>query len=342
MNRHAHSLAENARTIVLVTLVAVLVWIFAEAESLTTRTIRPEILFETEDGTSLVLEIDDPAWRERPSLTIEGSTSAVAAVELATTKPIRLRPGMEGIPTAPGEYTIDLRTALRDAAELTGKGVTVARTDPAAVRLRVDQLEERSLRVEADTSAFELEAPAEVKPAFVKVRLPAAEAAKLTEGAVARARVSAESLSKLVPGRKETVSGVPIELPPGLVASPRVRVDQSRAEVQLTLRTRTASLTLPSVPVYVSLAAVESGRWDVTIPEEDRFITDVKITGPSDAVDRVRRGEFRVTALVVLSFDDLERGIASKEITFCELPTPLTFKADNSKVRVKIQRREKE
>lgn len=342
MTRSGHTIAQNLRTVVLVTLVSVLVWIFAEAESLTSRTIRPEILFETEEGSTLVLEIDDPSWRDRPAITIEGSTSAVAAIELAIAKPIRLRPGMEGIPSTPGSYTIDLRNALRDATELSGKGVTVARTDPGTVRVRIDQLEERTVRVEPDTSGFELEAPAEVKPTVVKVRLPATEAVKLTDASIARARVSAESLSKLIPGRRETVSNVSIDLPAGLSPSPRIRLDPPRAEVVLALRTRTASLTLPSVPVYVSIAAVESGRWDVSVPEEDRFITDVKVTGPSEAVDRVRRGEFRVTALVVLSFDDLERGVTSKEITFCDLPTPLTFKADNTKVRVNIRRRDAE
>ena len=143
-------------------------------------------------------------------------------------------------------------------------------------------------------------------------------------------------MGKLVPGRAEMITNVPIETPSDVVGAV---MEPARAEVRLTLRTKSSSLVLPSVPVYVCMPAVEIGRWDVSIPDEDRFLTDVEVSGPSDVVDLVRRGQIRIAAQLVLSFDDLERGIGSKEVTFAELPTALNFKADSTKVRVRITAR---
>ena len=331
-------LLDHLKTGLWVTLVTVVIWTFAESESLTSRSVRAEVALESDAATDRAVEITDPAWRDRVDVAIEGATAAVSEAEAILRRPICLRPGMPGVPTEAGEQTADLAAALRSLPDLQGKPVTIVRADPPTVRIRIDQLLTRELKVVVDAPGAELDGQAEARPATVNIIAPDADAKRLTESSVAIARISPETLTRLVPGRKETISNVAIELPLE-VAGPRARAAPARVEVALTLKSRTATYTLASVPVYILVAAVEYERWDISVPPEDRFLTDVQVSGPSDMVDQVRRGEIKVTAKVELSFDELERGISSKEVSFSQIPTPLVFKADNTRVRLLIKRR---
>jgi hypothetical protein len=333
----------HLKTALLVTLVTLLIWIFAEAESLTTRTVRAEVAVDTDSDSDLVVEIlDGQQWQKRADVVFEGSTAAVAEAEAALRKPVRLRPGMEGVPTSPGEQTLDLFTALRAWPELRTKGVTIVRVDPPNLRIKVDEIVSREVKVAAEVPGSELDGAPEVKPGTAIVHLPTTEVGLLTPASTVRARVLPELVTKLVPGRRETIPNVVLEPPPELANSRHVRIQPRSAEVSLTLRSRVAIQTLASVPVTVVLAAGEYALWEITVPEEDRFITDVKVSGPVDLIDQVKRGGITVTAQVQLSFEELERGIASKDVIFSSIPpaADLQYKADSTKARLKIKRRE--
>lgn len=333
----------HLKTALLVTLVTILIWVFAEAESLTRKNVRVEVLLDPEpDGNRLVDVVDGQGWQKRADVVFEGSTAAVTEAEAVGRRPIRLLPGMEGFPSDPGEQTVDLFAALRELPELRNKGVSIVRVDPPNVRVRVDQLVSREVKVIAVVPGSELDGQPEIKPGTVTLRLPAGEAEALTPTSAVRARVSPESVTKLVPGRHETVSNVVLELPIELQHSRRIRIEPSRADVSLTLRSRAATWTLPNVPVSLVLAAGEYARWEIIIPDEDRFITDVKVTGPVDLIDQIKRSDVTVAAQVLLSFEELERGITSKDVSFSSIPAAadLQFTADNTKVRLKINRRQ--
>lgn len=334
-------MAEHIKTFLLVTLIAALVWIFAESESLTTRKVRADVLFEVEAGSDRMVDLpDNPTGRERVDVVIEGSTAAVTEAEAILARVIRLKPGMEGVPAEPGERSVNFRTAISNLPELRDRGVTISRVDPENVRLRIDQLVDRELKVVGEAPEALLDGPPEVKPLTAKLTLPQSLVSLLPSDSMIKARVSPESLARLVPGRRESVGNVPL-LPPPEVASARgVRVEPARAEVILTIRSKDSVFVLPSVPVQVKLAGTEAGRWEITIPDDDKFLTDVEVRGPSELIDRIKAGELTVTAFVPLSFEDLERGITSKDAVFSELPTPFTFKAGNTKVHLSIKRRE--
>ncbi len=332
--------AASIKTAALVTLVTLVIWFFAESESLTSRSVRVEAAFEVEPKDDRSLRVIDPDWQQRIDTVIEGATAAVSEAETVLRRPVRFQLGAPGIPTDLGEQTVDLAAALRGLPDLQGKPVTILRADPSTVRVRIEQLATRELKVVVDAPpGTRFESLPEARPATVKISLPEVDARLLDESAVAFARISGETLSRLVPGRRETISNVAVDAPP-LVAGPRTRLNPSRIDVDVTLQSRTATLTLASVPVFILVAAVEYERWDITVAPEDRFLTDVKVSGPSDLVDRVRRGEIRVTAKVELTFDELERGISSKEVVFSQMPTDLTFTADNPRVRLQIRKRE--
>lgn len=332
---------ERVKTILLVAIITVLVWVFAEAESLTSKTVRAEVALEVEIGSTRVFElIDARAWRDRLDITLEGPTAAVADAESILRRPIRLRPGMDGFPTDPGEQAVDLFTAMRAWPELRDKGVTISRVDPPTVRVRVDQLAEREIQITPDLPGSALEGTAEVKPRSARLFATEAEFKQLGSGATAIARVSPESLGKLVPGRKEVISNVALTLPDALAASRWARLEPKTVEVTATVRSRSATYTIPSVPVSLVLAPGEFQRWDINIPDEDRFVSDVTVTGPTETVDAIRQGSVTITAQAILSFEELERSVVSKEVVFvCTPHADLQFKADNPRVRMHITKR---
>ncbi|MCC6968920.1 MAG: hypothetical protein IT434_01740 [Phycisphaerales bacterium] len=330
----------HVKTFILVTFVTALIWIFAEGESLTRRSLKADVFFESDAAGERVIAVSDAAWRDRVDIVVQGTASAVTEAESVLRRAVRLRPGMSGVPSQSGEFTVDLEQALSDAPELAAAGITIARADPPAVTVRIDQLQEKTLPVVLDAPGVDIEGPAEVTPSSVKLRLPAEFASRLTPDTPARVRIPAETLAKLVPGRKESIASLPIELPTAVVGAHSTKFDPPTCSVSITLRNNTASHKLSSVPVFIKLAAVEMGKWDITINEADRFLTDVTVTGPSDLVERVRRGDLKVVATVPLSFEELERAIAAKDALFSDLPAALRFEVQNARVRLDIQRRD--
>ncbi|HLO41321.1 MAG TPA: hypothetical protein VK176_09880 [Phycisphaerales bacterium] len=329
------------RTFLLVTLITIMIWTFAEAESLTTKTVRIEVAFAVDPQTSRFVEVtENQGWNSRVEVEIEGSTALVNELESALRRGVSLRAGMPGIPAEPGEYTVDLNQALRAAPEIDGRGVTVVKVDPPNIKVVVDSLVTKEVKITTDVAGAVVDGAVETRPQRARLTLPSALAVRVGPETAVIARVPPEAIAKLVPGRAETIPGVTLTAPAGLAGRPRVLIDPDRADVVLTLRARTADYTIASVPVHIKIAAGEMGRWDVVVPEEDRFIRDVKVSGPSDLVDRVRRGDIRVTAVLSLSFDELERGITTKDVTFAEVPTELKFDTDRTTVRLSITRRE--
>lgn len=331
------------KSISLVTIITLVIWVFAEAESLRTKQISAEVSFQSEPSGERVIDVPEgQGWRGRIELTVEGSAAGLDRLQSRLSRQaIKLIPGMDGVPVDPGEPTVDLKLALRAHPDLREVGATITKTDPATVRVRIDRMVVRDLRVEVQAPDGELDGVPETRPATVKVRMPAAEAASLGADAPAVAKLDGPMLQKLVAGRVETITGVPVSLP-AWANNGRARIEPPSVDIQLKLRSRTAAYTVPSVPVQVRLAAVELGKWDVDVPESDRFIRDVKVTGPSDLVNQVRSGEIKVVATVSLAFEELERGVTTKEVSFTDFASqlPLKFEAENRVVRLKITRRD--
>src|SRR5438094_723468 len=83
----------------------------------------------------------------------------------------------------------------------------------------------------------------------------------------------AAALARLNPGRKETITGVRLAPAAGLAAIPRLRiVEPTTVDISLTLRSKTATIKIASVPVHVRIAPSELNKWDIEIPEQDRFL----------------------------------------------------------------------
>lgn len=327
----------------LVALVTILIWLFAEAESVRTevRTVSIEIR-ATPDSLKVVALAQDQNWTGTVQVKFEGSNSAIERIRQVLQAPIVLVPG-DGLPLEAGEHPVDLRQALGRRQSIRGLGVTVAEVTPAFVQVQIDDLVsvEVVVRVEID-EAVVLESPPELLRSTVTLWLPAALRDDLGESPEAIARLEVRDLEGLPEGlRQEKV--IRLDPPEAVRGLAGVRLDPPQVTVALTLRSRTETYEIPSVPVHVRLPAVEVNNWIVKIPGDRQSLLNISVSGPSELIKRIRDGAhpdpIRIVAVVVLTPDDLEQAITQKEAVFKTLPGLLRFEAADLVVPLEITRR---
>ncbi|MFZ4573206.1 MAG: hypothetical protein ACOYN0_02340 [Phycisphaerales bacterium] len=353
---------QHIRTITIVTLVTLLIWVFAESETLQPAERSTQVVFRIDPVGNKVLGLLGPDGEPlaAPSLPVTGPDGApLAAPSLPVTMWVEgplpaiesldevLRQGSVEIAysaldleLSTGARDVRLVDAFRQSRVLSNIGVTVLRTDPEFVRVRMEELVSRRLRVEVPTTGGESDGLPETRPADIEVTMTKAQSDALDPGAVAVARIDPAIWSKLLPGKRETVAGVRVELPPALSGKPHVRASPAAVDVTLTLRSKTANAKLDSVPVALRLAPEEFGKWNIDVPESDRFLTDVIVNGPAEYVAAIAGQRVQLVAVVSLTFEELEKRISTKEAVFVDIPPGVKVDVANRTVRLSISPRE--
>lgn len=329
---------KRMRTAVVVLVVTLLVWVFAENESLRQEPWDGRVRLDPAREDRLITPLGvGQDWDGSVRLTVEGSAAAIDRFKSLADGSIVLSAGAE-LPIVEGEHVVEMATALRQHAAVRTSGVSVLDADPPVLTLRVDRLTDREVPVVVEAQDAQFAGPATPSSATAVLRLPARLVETLPSDAQAVARLSAAAVASLSPGRLELVRGVRLSPPAVVAGEGGVSLTPQTVDVSVTVRSRTDSVLLPTVPVHVRLPAVELGRWDVRV-SGDTVLRDVRVTGPGEAIARIQSNELPVVAVVPLTFEDLERGIESKPAVFSPLPTPLVFEAENSVVRLEIRRR---
>jgi len=328
---------ERVRTLIIVTIVSVLVWLFAESRTLRMETLDVPVTV-SEGGRALVYRILDEDWNGVVEMELTGPTAQIDELRaLALDTGLELVLGGE-LPSDPGERDVDLRDALRRNATIDTSGITIRRVIPDQLRLEVDRLESVTVPVELDLGGVETVGPVRVTPSEITIGLPASIAA--TSDPVATARIDPARLTALEPGERIELSQVPIRslgLPEGTWG---LRFDEPRlVSVSLELPARTGSHVIPELPVYVSLTPTDLSAWVVEVPPEDRVLTQVTVTGPLAAIGQVRRGDLPLTATVRITSDDLARGVQSAPVRIVGLPPGVVADLAGREVAVSVRRR---
>lgn len=336
---------DRFKTILLITAISLVVWLFAESESVRSRERRLTIELPSDPASGVVMQVADSASSRdqlQVSVTVTGSAAALAAFEAGSARAIKLTPDMEEMPRTSPDGEIDFRRVLRQHPLFADRGLAIVRADPPTVRVSIDRIIElpRDIRVSVEGLTVETDGAPEVKPATVRISGPESVISRLPQDAVVIARPDPVDQARLVPGRPDKLVGVPLALPREIVgmSDQFVRLNPPRVDIELTVRNKRATITINSVSVWVMTPSLVGGQWDIVA--EQTFFSDVQATGPFELIEQLRRGELRVYAAVTLSADELEKGVVSKEAVFTTLPaTPLTFKADSPIVKLTITRR---
>lgn len=330
---------QGIRTVVVVTLVAGLVWLYAESENVRSHALDVEVQFVAPADRPLVIKPSEPV---RVRVIMRSAAGKFAEVERQVRSgPVRVvvRDKADGRP----QQIVSLREQLAASAPLSALGVTVTEVQPSMIEVSVEPFQKVSLDVAVVTDGVQLAGPAVVDQKQITVDVPASLAKSLTD-AKAIARLDAKTLSQLEVNVPHQVDAA-IELPEplrGTGYTPSV----SRVKVTLTVRKQADTFTVPyAVPVLVQGPPTELGTYSVVFSEETRFLRDVALTGPSDVIDRIRKGEIKVVAYVPLTVDDLERAAGKDAVTsvpIISLPAGVTPVESPPPVSYKILKRGKE
>jgi hypothetical protein len=314
--------AETVRTILVVTLVSILVWFFAESRTLRVETLTIPVQIGAGSGSSVFRLTDAESWAGSVEVELAGPTGLIDAVRARALEGVTLEVGDE-LPGEAGTRSVELVDAIRRVGLFAESGLTVP--------------------VEVDLEGLETAGPVTVEPSEVEVRLPASLEAVYAGQLHATAKIPPSRLSSLTPGRRTELSQVPIELQGLDDEAWGLRLNDPRVVVTLALRVRTQSLTLREIPVRLSVLPADLAVWSVEVPPEDRVLEDVVLTGPVSAIDQIRRGEVTPGAIAAIDLAGVDEEAAGTErsvpVRLLGLPSGVVADLGDRTIRVTLRKR---
>lgn len=330
------------RTSLILLLLAIVVWLFAESESLGEVEQNARIEFNTaqDDRDQLLVRAVD--FDGRITVSLKGAQSSIQRARAALEGVLRLEPGMPGVPDSGGRHTIDLLDILSRLPALRATGITIDLVQPRRVTIEIEELVVRSFPIEAVIPEVEILGDITIVPDRAEVRLPRSLADTLTEATGVLARVP--SPRPLPPGT-HTLQNIPLLLPAEMEDVRGVSLLTRRATLEFTIRSTLTTETFDSIPVQVLLPPIETGDWRIVLDEEDQFVR-AEFSGPSEIIEQLRNGETRLVAVFSLTDVELSAAITSKQLrimvltdaTPAPLPEGLTITSPPQSARFTIQR----
>jgi len=336
---------ERVKTILIVSIVSVIIWIYAEGESLSidsksiTLTLPAEPANLTTGTPVLWFEGDgeqDPRTVQA-QIVVEGSAAALDSLDDALQTPIDLTRSADFPAMQRGEpQDVQLLQVLRSHAAFRDRAVTITSVEPPTASIRIDTLQSRQLDVEVRLpEGFQLTGPVRITPERVTLYAPQSEfeATQRTLSAV----LPREQVAALAPGIEHVIDGITLPPPAVLQDARFVRIDPPAVSARFTLQTTQDEHTIPSVYFWTLIPESETGKWNIDI-DGPGFLRDVKVIGPGDQIARLKADppELDIRAIIELSADDLLRGVETATARFSPLPTTLRFDPPEVEVRLTI------
>lgn len=321
---------DRLETVVIVTVISVLVWLYAEGENVQTYTnARVRVKFVPPTGQELAIEPSEPL---EVLLNIRASAGEMSRFE----RFVRDNAGI--VPIEVGEERNGAVVVLREAlggTQLGAMGLNITSTSPEHASITVEPLVTRRLTVAPTEAPVQLAKPPTVEPPAVEVTMRAS-LAELADGLALTARLPQrpEDYATFEVNTPETLE-VPLEVPPALV-DPWTELADANAEVTFTIRKLTDTYRPDYIPIRISLDPLMLRQYEVEPLE--LVLREVTLTGPSDAIERIRRGEERVEAMLRPTNEQLERGVETLQPVIVA-PSGVTTASPPPPVAVRIQRK---
>lgn len=321
----APTLINKIQTYAIVTVVTVLIWLYLESENVKLqKPLRLTVSFVAPPGQQLLIIPARPSQtptqptKLQVDITVSCATSQYVRLQRLQDRPLELT--VTEYADHPIQF-VDLRQMLLDTP-IGDLGVTLDEIVPPKFELRVERIEQvsRPIRVVV-AEGIQLATTPVVEPAECTVGLPAsvAQHVDLLLPQVSLERQTANTLDPNVP-RELSVPitlAVSEDLEENLQKLIRINAPQIRppnATMTVTIRNQTGSLKIPGVPIVLAAPWAEMKKYTVEIEKDKRVLEEVRVTGPSDVIDRIDKGQLKVWADLRLTADDLESRITSKQV----------------------------
>ncbi len=342
---HTPRLAESIKTVLIVTSLAVVVWLFAEAESLGQEQIPARVAFQSANPSApdfLVTPLE--GFDGDLTLDVRGGRSALIDLSIALQRPVALEPG-KGVPKADGRHVVDFLDVLSRLPLIQKTGATIDYVRPPRAAVRVERLVELSIPIAFDAAGLEIEGPISISPAEARLRLPASLAELVTAETRVRATLDPQVRGDLAPGPRTVEADLQ---PPAAVADERgVALLDQTAAISLTVSSAAMSRRFAAVPVQVLLPPIEADDYRVVLDDESQFVA-VEVQAPRSVFERLDQENTALVAVLSLSDIDLASRVTEKPVSFSIMsdgrlvspPPSAAFYPDNETVSFTIEPRE--
>ncbi len=317
-------LGRSVRSYGLVTLITLLIWLYAEGQDVTSDARKLEITLPARVGQSTVVDFADGGERVLVSFNASGASTQLSELRTRLGSVLELTLEPDDLP-AGGRATLRLEELLERAVVGGGStiaelGVSVSSVDPAVIEVDVDQLDAREVRVVLNAEGVELASERSIEPGTVTITAPKtlfAQYAGSEDALYVEAELKGETLVQIREG-VETRRALPLGLAPIFAQSKHVSIEPTAVDVTFTI-VRQQSTVQPDSPLPVIWVLGQSDEYAIEMAQADRYLEDVTITGPSDLIQRIvdKDPTLRIVARLDL-IGDLMPGEQSKELTQVE------------------------
>lgn len=273
---------QKAMTYALVTIITVLVWLYAEAENVKVHEENAvEIVIVGAKNQSIDIGRPQPL---RVSVQFRCASGQISELRQLRQKPFHINVAdMDA-----GEQSIELKARLSLVQRIADLGVAVESVDPSRIRATITNLTPIDMEIVAkDSDGQPLDAV--VDPPKARVMVPSRFASSAS-GITLIANVDPRSLADLAEG-EHLISGVPVTVPAYLREEKMLDLP-STVDVRVTVRTQERTISR-SVPIYILAPPLVHA--DFQIVPEDQSVT-VDLTGPVETIERIDRNETKVWA----------------------------------------------
>lgn len=321
----------------LVTLITVLIWVYAEGRNVRT--------YQPDDRVPVSVELASSDL----VVTAQSVSSIGVEFSAATAEIDKLRPllGENGIVlrpqiTEPGTRSLLLSDELRRADPIEKISANVNWSDPATIEITVDRLVEHEVKIGFDPGGVKLVNDSlTIDPQVVTIRGPEKLFSKL--GVDESFTLESEPLVPLesvVAGEPKTIDAR-VKLPPSLANNKHVSIVHPGVKLTLTIDKAEETIVLPNVPVWIASPPGAQAGYTVKLNEDSRVLTDVKVTGPRDAIAQVRDGTTKIIAILRLNSTEIASGTDAQQTgtAVVRAPAPLVVDPASKSVHYTVERK---
>lgn len=324
-------LIDILKTLAWVAPLTILIWIYAEREqSRTEPSVSFPIEVRTPDG-SRIISLKDPADHNVVA-TLSGPRTILDRVihDLQSGGPDRAAIQVYVDPKLPkGDNPLETARYIANNPLFTRQGISVKDISPRTLRVDIDDFETRSLEVRAPQ---DLPSAQDVRfiPATVKVRAPSH---LFKDADAAKQLYVVADLSKLdvlnQPGHHD-VSGVPVT--PAFKGE-QITVEPQTITASLDVKKPKAELDLDGIVIYPNEPIPVRNSYVLVV--NPLTVPHIKVEGPQEQIDRLKRGDFNAVAVLDLTRADADKGSGERRLRF-ELPPGVEVISDPALYTVKF------
>lgn len=317
-------------TVVIVSIVTVLIWLYAERESIRRGEIGAQIRLVAPAGQSLAIEPN----RFSVTIAYRCSTNQEQRLKNLLAQPLVLE--VEADPADSFRF-ISLRDRITKESPLARLGIEIDNVTPEGLQISIVRLTTVRMPIQVDAGDYQLAGPPTLDPQEAEVLLPlSAVPAASEQHLIVRLADVDRALQPGQSYRHRLPVVAPAQLPSPTTITPQT------VEVSFAIASEKKQLTLKSVLIVLQTPPQLAAEYSVELPNDLRVLPEpVEVTGQSDKIDKLAQSPDQVKAILQLSGDDFARGITSKVVELT-LPEGVTTTRPPPKLDFVIVPRRKE